>query len=191
MTHRPLRIACFGDSLTEGYGLAPDEALPKVLERLLADEAIHATCLNFGVSGDTFEDGLNRIDMVLQARPDAVILEFGANDSFMTYPADDIMATATTVIKALLTHGLPILLVGITALPDMGAKYKHSFDPIFPTLATNFGLPLFPDILSSYFGDSSLTLLDGMHPNASGVQAIARSLLPQTRELINTVQTRD
>ncbi|BDQ36558.1 arylesterase [Pseudodesulfovibrio nedwellii] len=191
MKQRPLRIACFGDSLTEGYGLTSDEALPKVLERLLIDEGIHVDCLNFGISGDTFEDGLNRIDTVLQVQPDAVILEFGANDSFMAYPAESIMATASSVIKTIIKQNLPVLLVGITALPDMGAEYKRSFDPIFPTLATSFRLPLFPDILSSYFGDSSLTLLDGMHPNVEGVEAIAHSLLPQTRELINTVQTRD
>jgi len=190
MEQRPVRIACFGDSLTEGYGLASEEALPMVLERMLADEGVQANCLNFGVSGDTFEDGLARIDTVLQAKPDAVILEFGANDSFMAYPPDSIKTTASSVIKALLKQDLPILLIGITAVPDMGTEYKQSFDPIFPALVETFDLPLFPDILSSYFGDSSLTLLDGMHPNAGGVEAIARSLLPQVRELINTVQTR-
>ncbi|WP_319543713.1 GDSL-type esterase/lipase family protein [uncultured Pseudodesulfovibrio sp.] len=191
MKDRPIRIACFGDSLTEGYGLSPDEALPIVLERMLLDEGIQTDCLNFGVSGDTFEDGLTRIHAMLAARPDLVILEFGANDSFMAYPAESIMATATAVIEIILKQNLPILLVGITALPDMGMEYKHHFDPIFPALAKKFKLPLFPDILSSYFGDSALTLLDGMHPNAGGVEAITRSLLPHIRELINTVQTRN
>ena len=60
MTHAnkaPVRIACFGDSLTEGYGLRPDEALPAILEEMLREEGIRTTCLNYGVSGDTSEIG--------------------------------------------------------------------------------------------------------------------------------------
>ena len=191
MEPRPVRIACFGDSLTEGYGLAPDEALPVALERRLRDEGIHADCLNFGVSGDTFDDGLLRINAVLQAEPDAVILEFGANDSFMADPTERIEATADTIVQTLRQKGLPVLLIGITALPDMGAEYKRAFDPIFPRLAEKYNQPLFPDILSSYFGDTSLSLLDGIHPNAQGVEAVVHDLLPLVRELIKTVQTRN
>lgn len=190
MTHTPVRIACFGDSLTEGYGLAADEAFPVVLERRLIEEGVPNNCLNFGVSGDTFEDGLARIDAVLQAAPDVVILEFGANDSFMAYPVAQVKTTAQQLIERLQAHSLPILLVGITALPDMGDAYKQEFDPIFPALARKYNLPLFPDILETYFGDSSLTLLDGMHPNAQGVEAFAHALLPHVQKLINTVQAR-
>ncbi|MCJ2164110.1 MULTISPECIES: arylesterase [unclassified Pseudodesulfovibrio] len=191
MTDGPARIACFGDSLTQGYGLARDEALPASLERLLHDEGIDVRCLNFGMSGDTFGDGLARIDAVLAAEPDAVILEFGANDCFEEDPVDIIRSNAELVIKTLIQAGLPILLVGITALPELGLEYKRQFDPLFKELADRYSLPLFPDILACYFGDNSLTLLDGIHPNAQGVIAVAQKLLPQVRELILTAQTRD
>ena len=186
-----VRIACFGDSLTEGYGLAREEALPVVLQRMLREEGLPATCLNFGISGETFEDGLARVGQVVDAHPDCVILEFGANDCFTGDPVQAIQANASAIIETLREHGLPILLAGITAHPEIGARHKNEFDPLFAELADRYGLPLFPDILAPYFPDPSLTLLDGLHPNAQGVEAMARALLPHVMELIQTARKRD
>lgn len=183
MSDASIHIACFGDSLTEGYGLHLDEALPVVLEGMLRDEGITTKCLNFGVSGDTAGDGLMRIDQVIASSPDAAIIEFGANDCFVGDPVVEVVANLSTIIEKLQTLNIPILMVGITALTNMDDTYKAQFDPIFTILAEKYDIPLFPDILSCYFGDSSLTLMDGMHPNAQGVEAIARDLLPQVVEL--------
>lgn len=191
MPGKDVVIACFGDSLTEGYGLAPDEALPVVLERMLREEGIPATCRNFGVSGETFEDGLDRVRGVVEARPDAVVLAFGANDCFTGDPVPVIRSHAEGVIETLLAPGLPVLLVGVTAHPEIGAIPQEAFDSLFGELAEKYGLPLFPDILAPYYADPSLTLLDGLHPNAAGVEAIARALLPQAAELAQTAHKRD
>ncbi|MBG0791538.1 MAG: arylesterase [Desulfovibrionaceae bacterium] len=191
MDQRVVRIACFGDSLTEGYGLTRDEALPSVLERRLSERGVPAQCLNFGISGETFEDGLARVDRVINASPDAVILEFGANDCFTGDPVPAIRDNASAVIEHLLAHGLPVLLVGITAHPEIGAGHEDEFNALFGELANRYGLSLFPDILAPYFADPSLTLLDGLHPNAGGVEAMAEALLPQVGELIETARKRD
>ena len=190
MGDETIRIACFGDSLTEGYGLASDEALPVILERRLRDEGIRTECLNFGISGETFEDGLDRIAQVIDARPHVVVLEFGTNDSFTEDSVQTIQGHASAVIEQLQSRSLPILLVGITAQTEFGAMYKEEFDPMFAALADQYDLPLFPDILSTYFPNPELTLLDGLHPNAQGVEAMARGLLPQVMELVQTAQTR-
>jgi acyl-CoA thioesterase-1 len=179
----PVRIACFGDSLTEGYGLAPDEALPVVLERMLADEGIAARCLNFGVSGDTSADGLARLGAVLDAAPDAAIVAFGANDCFMDEPVDAVTATLSAILDAFAERNVPVLLVGITALLNPDEKYRAGFDSLFPELAERYDLDLFPDVLAPYFGNNDLTLMDGMHPNAQGVEAMARAMLDQVVKL--------
>ncbi len=178
-----INYACFGDSLTEGYGLHDNEALPVVLERMLQNEGVNTRCLNFGVSGDTTSDGLGRINAVLNAAPDAIILEFGANDCFVGEPVNQVKANFQTIIETFKQKDLPILLVGISALTNMDEDYKTKFDPIFMELAAEYSLPLFPDILSCYFGNSMMTLMDGMHPNAQGVEAIAYNLLPQAMDL--------
>ncbi len=184
----PVRIACFGDSLTEGYGLRDNEALPSVLERMLKDEGINASCLNFGISGETTRDGLIRIQSVLNANPNCVIVEFGANDCFVGDPVSQVKRDFKKIIEIFKAQNLPILLVGIAALTNMDDYYKKQFDPIFRELADEYELPLFPDILSSYFGNSMLTLMDGMHPNDQGVEAIARDLLPQVIELVQAAR---
>jgi acyl-CoA thioesterase-1 len=183
MVTHPIRIACFGDSLTEGYGLRPDEALPAILEQMLREDKIRATFLNHGVSGDTSGDGLARIDAVTRAKPDAVIVEFGANDFFVGEPIKNIKRNLTTIIETLLDKNIPILLVGITAIPDFGPEYKTEFDLLFKELADKYSLSLFPDILSCYLGDPMMMLMDKMHPNEHGVVAIAQGLLPQVKEL--------
>jgi lysophospholipase L1-like esterase len=75
-------LVCFGDSLTAGYGASvPDQddaakAYPAYLEKKLTIP-VH----NAGVSGDTSEDGLARIEKdILSKNPRIVIIEFGAND---------------------------------------------------------------------------------------------------------------
>ncbi|EGB13965.1 lipolytic protein G-D-S-L family [Pseudodesulfovibrio mercurii] len=184
----PLRIACFGDSLTEGYGLAPDEALPAVLERDLLDLGIEARCLNFGVSGDTAEDGLNRLRMVLDADPDGVVLAFGANDCFLDEPVDEVAARLSSLIEAFRKRDLPVLLVGVNAGLNPDEAYRARFEAVFPDLAERYDLPLFPDILAPYQGDPSMTLLDGLHPNETGVEAMARALLPQVEALARGIR---
>jgi acyl-CoA thioesterase-1 len=179
----PVRIACFGDSLTEGYGLQRDESLPAVLERMLDETGVPARCLNFGVSGDTAGDGLARIGTVLAATPDAAVVEFGANDCFLGEPVATVRANLAAIIEALLGQSIPVMLVGITAALNPEEGYKDAFDPLFESLAHHYSLPLFPDILSCYFGDSELMLMDGLHPSAPGVEAIARALLPQVAAL--------
>ena len=179
----PVRIACFGDSLTEGYGLERDEALPAVLERLLSEDGIDARCLNFGVSGDTSADGLHRLGAVLDARPGAALVEFGANDCFLDEPVEQVEASLSAIIEALLGTEVPVLLVGISAELNPDPNYRARFDRLFAGLAKRYGLALFPDILACYFRNSDLTLMDGLHPNASGVEAIARAMLPQVRAL--------
>jgi acyl-CoA thioesterase-1 len=183
----PVRIACFGDSLTEGYGLTPDEALPAVLERGLRDRGIDVRCLNFGVSGDTSEDGLKRLDAVLGAEPDRVVLAFGANDCFLDDPVDEVAARLSSLIEAFRDRDIPVLLAGVNAGLNPDGTYRARFEKIFPDLAGRYGLALFPDLLAPYQGNPSLTLLDGLHPNEDGVEAMGRALLPLVEDLARGV----
>lgn len=179
----PVRIACFGDSLTEGYGLRTDEALPAVLERRLRDRGIDARCLNFGVSGDTSEDGLERLHAVLGAEPDRVVLAFGANDCFLDDPVDEVTARLSALIEAFLDRDIPVLLAGVNAGLNPDESYRARFEKMYPHLAKRYGLALFPDLLAPYQGNPSLTLLDGLHPNEAGVEAMGRALLPLVEDL--------
>lgn len=179
------RLAVFGDSLTEGYGLRKRDALPAVLEALLRESGTDVEALNFGVSGETAHDGLRRVDTVLAAEPDAVIIEFGANDFFIGDPVSQVRDTIASLIQAFVDKNIPVLLVGIKTTSDIPQSYRHEFDPIFQELATSFDVPLYPDILRPYFGKPMLTLMDGLHPNEEGVRSMASALLPQVKALLS------
>ncbi len=77
---KAIKIVAFGDSLTAGYLLPADAAFPAVLEKALRRAGDDVRIVNAGVSGDTAEDGLARLDWALADGADGVILELGAND---------------------------------------------------------------------------------------------------------------
>src|SRR3954453_23830299 len=72
-------IVCFGDSLTAGAGLDPSQSYPEVVQRELDARGYKYRVVNDGVSGDTTQDGLARVAMILAEKPAVVVLEFGAN----------------------------------------------------------------------------------------------------------------
>src|SRR5271154_6854543 len=69
-------IVFLGDSLTAGYGLAPEQAYPALIE------IKGMTMLNLGVSGSKSEDGLQRLKDYFAGggNPSLVVIALGAND---------------------------------------------------------------------------------------------------------------
>ncbi|MGE4292156.1 MAG: GDSL-type esterase/lipase family protein [Desulfovibrio sp.] len=180
----PIRIACFGDSLTEGFGLRESQSLPSVLEELLRARGLEVRCLNFGVSGETAGEGLQRLGKVLQARPELCIVAFGTNDFFLGLEPDEIEEDLAAILEGLAAMGVPALLAGVRCLTDFGEEYKHAFDTIFPRLAKRFAVPLLPDLLTLYLGDPMKVLIDQLHPNELGVRAMAEALVPLAAVLL-------
>src|SRR5688572_3120729 len=56
------KIVAFGDSLTAGYGLAPQESYPALLQKMIDADGFEYEVVNAGVSGDTSAGGVRRID---------------------------------------------------------------------------------------------------------------------------------
>ena len=97
---RPVTLIAFGDSLTAGYGVAPDEAFPVKLEAALKARGKAVTIINAGVSGDTTADGLARLDWAITPEAEAIIVEFGANDAFRGVPAERMRANLDAIVAA-------------------------------------------------------------------------------------------
>lgn len=94
---RPV-VACFGDSLTAGLGLDAGQSFPDLVQRELDRRGYRYRVENFGVSGDTTQDGLARLSLVLAEKPAIVVLEFGANDGLRGQPVDGIRANLSQMI---------------------------------------------------------------------------------------------
>ncbi|MFN4312356.1 MAG: arylesterase [Ferrovibrio sp.] len=175
----PIRLLAFGDSLTAGYGLPPDAAFPAQLEKALRARGLNVTVINAGVSGDTTAAALSRLDWALADKPTHAIVELGANDMLRGLPPEQARANLDAILAKLKQAGIPVLLTGMQAAPNLGADYGRRFNSIYPDLAARYGLPLYPFFLDGVAAEPKLNLGDGMHPNREGVSVIVDRILPQ------------
>ena len=174
-------VLAFGDSLTAGYGLKPNESFPAQLQAALIKGGIPARVHNAGVSGDTSAAGRGRLAFVLaglKAKPDLVILELGANDMLRGLKPDQTRANLDAILGELRKRRIPVILAGMRASPNLGKTYQAQFDPIFASLARKHGAKLYPFFMNGVTPNRSLLIADQMHPNAKGVAIIVKGIYP-------------
>lgn len=176
----PLVVA-FGDSLYAGYRLGPKEGLVPQLQAALAADGVAVRIQNAGVSGDTTAAGRARLDFVIDSakkKPALVMLGLGGNDMLRGISPDETRANLDAMLADLRRRKIKVLLTGMLASPNMGADYAAAFNPIYPELATKYGISLYPFILDGVATVPGMQLDDDIHPNAQGVAVIAKALAP-------------
>lgn len=186
----PLKIVALGDSLTAGYGVGPGEALPDRLEAALRARGFAVRVVNAGVSGETAQDGLARLDWSLEPDADAAIVCFGGNDFLRGLPPAATRAAIDGLVAGIRARGLPVLLVGMRAPANMGADYIAAFDPIFRETAERHGALFYPFLLDGVALVADLNQRDGLHPNPRGVDVIVSRLLPSVEALVAAARAR-
>ncbi|MBA4781617.1 MAG: arylesterase [Rhizobiales bacterium] len=184
----PLKIVALGDSLTAGYGLAPADGFAEKLEKALKSRGHDVEIVNAGVSGDTTSGGLARLDWALGSDTDAVIIELGANDMLRGLPVQNIRDNLDAILRQVQARGLPVVLAGMRAAPNLGVEYGKAFDAIFPELAEKYGALFYPFFLEGVAGSAALNQADGIHPQAAGVDIIVRGILPVVETLITAAK---
>lgn len=182
-------MSVLGDSLTAGYGLAPQDAFPAQLQRALEAANIAAKVSNAGVSGDTSAGGLARLDWVLGDQPQVVIVELGGNDMLRGLPPSMTRSNLDTLLTRLKGAGVVVLLAGMRAAPNLGPSYAAEFDRIFPSLAKKHGALLYPFFLKGVAGRPDLNLPDGIHPTAKGVGVIVEGILPTVKVAVERARS--
>ena len=185
---QPLQLVGFGDSLMAGYQLAPTESYTAQLEAALKAKGHNVTIANAGVSGDTSTGGLSRIDWSVPDGTAGVILELGANDALRGISPEQTEKNLDTMITRLKERGIPVLLMGMLAPPNMGGDYADRFNPIYQRLSQKHGVPLYPFFLDGVASVSSLQLSDGMHPNPQGVATMVEKSLPMVESFLVDIQ---
>ena len=183
-----LTVVAFGDSLTAGYLLQPNESFPAQLQMALEAKGHKVQIVNAGVSGDTTAGGLDRLAWTLQPIPDAVILELGANDALRGTDPAKTRANLDQILTTLSASNIPVLLAGMKAPGNWGDAYVKAFDAIYPELAAKHGAALYPFFLEGVALNPKLVLADGMHPTAEGVAEIVKRILPNVEALIAKAQ---
>lgn len=185
-------LLAFGDSLTAGYGLHPEMAFPKQLERLLGDRRPGTVVDNAGVSGDTTASGRARLPRVLSRltrRPDLAILELGANDLLRSVDPARTRDNLDWMLHEFGRIGAPVLLAGMLAPPFLG-EWAARFNAVYPELAARHGAALYPFFLDGVIGDRGLTLADGIHPNARAIGIVAARIRPHVEAALDRSHAR-
>ncbi len=191
----PVTVAALGDSLTQGYGLLPEEGFVPQLAAWLAGQGADVDLINAGVSGDTTAGGLARVGWTLTPEVDAMIVTLGGNDMLRGIDPAASRENLRGILEAARTAGVEVLLVGMQAPTNYGPEYKAAFDSIYPDLAGEFGVPLYPSFFGALLSGGDLAAAresamqqDGIHPNAEGVARIVADMGPAVMALVAGVQ---
>jgi len=183
-----LKLIGFGDSLMAGYGLEGGEGFPARLQAALNERGRDVEIIDAGVSGDTTSGGLARLDWSIPDDAQGVILELGANDALRGVPPEKTRENLDAMITRLKERGIAVLLAGMLAPPNMGADYETAFNGIYPQLAKEHELLLYPFFLEGVTGDEAMLLPDGMHPNANGINKMVEGILPVAEQFVSRIK---
>jgi len=178
------RVVLLGDSLTAGFGLAPDEAYPAVLQRRMRKAGLTIDVVNAGVSGDTSAGGLRRLDWALDGPVRVLIVALGGNDALRGLNVDDLKRNLAAIIERAQARRLTVILAGMEAPPNLGRAYTSAFRQVYQDLAATYRVALLPFLLDGVAGVADLNQDDGIHPNAAGARRVADNLWPYVERAV-------
>ncbi len=180
-------IVCLGDSLTAGLGLLSEQAYPHLLEQMLVAEGYDVDVLNAGVSGDTSAGGVRRVEGLLDPAVAALVVALGANDALRGLKPSDTYDNIAGIIEAAGADGIPVLLAGMEAPPNLGEDYRDAFREVYVQLARDYRdiVIWVPFLLEGVAGLPAMNQADGVHPNETGARVIAELLYPKLRTVID------
>jgi acyl-CoA thioesterase I len=175
---KPIRVACIGDSITEGSGY------PSMLHQLLGP---NYTVANFGVSGSTVTSQSIRpyIDQAafqeaIDYHPDIVVIMLGTNDANTDIAQNETSFEAdyTQIIDSFeqLEGTQLIWVVKSPPIFANNSSYNNTYleNNVFPQIdkvADQMKLPTVD--MYSAFGNHSDYFMDGVHPDSEGASLIA------------------
>lgn len=186
----PIKVACIGDSITQGAGLPPSQSYPSVLQQKLGAQY---TVKNYGVSSTTLlKQGnypyWNRSELAASKawQPDIVVIQLGSNDAKtqnMAYAADFVADYVALIqeYSALPSH--PKIFVSLPptmyVLSQQKAGWPHEVRlaqllPKILAAATQANATVI-DVHGATASKAAL-FPDGLHPNAVGAVLIAQTV---------------
>jgi acyl-CoA thioesterase-1 len=166
-------VVFLGDSITHGHRLPRNAAFPYRVGQALG---IHA--INAGVSGDTTDGGLGRLEPdVLAHRPRVVVVGLGVNDAFGQRRPDDVVRNLRTITQRVRAEGAQVVLLHMAVPGVAGDGYRNGLREI----ARSEGATLVEDFLE---GVVPVHTYDRLHPNEQGQAMLAVRLQPVVRKAL-------
>ena len=177
-------VVAFGDSLTAGLGVMPDESYPAQLQARLRADGYAYRVVNAGASGDTTAGGLRRVDWALKNKPAIVIVALGANDAMRGQDLASVRANLDGIVARFQKAGARVLVAGMEVPPNYGARYAADFRRLYVEVARKRGAAFMPFLLDGVAGNPRLNQGDGIHPTAEGYRIVVDRLWPYLEPML-------
>ena len=159
-------VVAFGDSLTSGVGATLGADYPSKLATLTGLNVINA-----GVSGETTEQGAQRLTQVLdEFDPDVLILLEGGNDFLRNQDITQTKANLAQMIALSQARNIQVILV---AVPQKSLFLSDA--KLYQQLADDYQISLLPDALADLLGQTKLKS-DTVHLNDAGYTQLAEKI---------------
>ena len=213
-----MRVLVFGDSITQGFydsqgGWAQrliNEYHAETLAGLDSDDGRWVEVFNLGISGDTANGVLKRLDAEIAARQlypgdEVIVIAIGCNDSILkdnlvVTEEYDFEAQIEELVDKALEHTKRVLVVGLAPVEQKltdpwkfsssGKQWKNNridlFEDIIKQVAGRKKVPFVPvyDVLKAEQDKGAKLHADGLHPNDEGHKMIADLVKPRLEELL-------
>ncbi len=184
-------VVFFGNSITAGYELNPDDAFPAILQRRLDSLGMaHVRVVNAGVSGETSADGLGRIAWTLKQPVNVFVLELGGNDGLRGLALEETRTNLDSILTIVRRTypDVQLVVAGMEIPPNMGPQYTRQFREMYPYLATKHQATLIPFLLEAVAAEPHLNLDDGIHPNEEGHLLVAETVWTYLSPLLGAAE---
>lgn len=179
-------ILFFGNSLTAGYGIDPEDAFAGLVQARLDSLGKDYRVINGGLSGETTAGGLSRLDWFLEEEHFIFVLELGGNDGLRGILPSESKSNLLAIIDKVRAKypNTTIILAGMQIPPNMGQEYTEEFKAIYPAVAAEKNVTLIPFLLEGVAGNPDLNLPDGIHPTEEGHKIVFETVWPFIEKLI-------
>lgn len=179
-------ILFFGNSLTAGLGVEPDEAFPALIGNKIDSLNLPYKITNAGLSGETTAGGKARINWILKQKVDVFILELGANDGLRGIPVSETAKNLQDIVDQVKAKypDAKLVMTGMQVPPNMGSKYASDFRVIFRQIAEKNNMALVPFLLDKVGGISNLNQSDGIHPTPEGHRILAENVWGVLKDIL-------
>ncbi|MFB2935459.1 arylesterase [Aerosakkonemataceae cyanobacterium BLCC-F154] len=169
------QVIVLGDSIASGYGVEANQAFPSVLSQELS-----LPIVNRGVSGDTTETGLKRLQTdVIAAEPWLVIVELGGNDFLRKFPKPETEKNLRQIVTSIQEKSAIVVLLGM----NLGL-FTDEYKTLYQRVAKETNAYLIPEVLKGISDNPRYRQPDFIHPNAEGHKLLATRVAKELKPLL-------
>jgi len=171
-----------GDSLSSGYGLANGSSWVDQLGARLKKMAPDWHVVNASVSGDTTQNGLQRLKPALDRQhPQGVLIGLGGNDALRGTPPDVIRQNLVAMIRQARAAGAWVALLEAPVLPNYGKAYAGAVAKLYVDVARQEKIVRVPCFVCAVGVKSDMMQADGIHPNEKAQTAMLDAVWPHIK----------